>query len=124
MRPYSYYSSLSVEPPRKEDYTVKYYYRKGKLICVRRPFCEIGEAPVDAVEEIVFDAESYELHKEAWLSEKKRLEEEFRNDLISEEGLTPSERANKCFSLAWDYGCAGGHKEVHDYFAELSQLLK
>lgn len=82
------------------------------------------EIPLHAVEETVFDEEGYELHKKAWFIEKIRLEEEFKEDIIKREGLTPSEKVNKCFSLAWDYGCSQGLRDVHDYFIELSQLIK
>lgn len=124
MKPYGYYSSLVTEFPNKSDYTLKYYYRKGKLICVKKPFCDIQELPPNSVEETLFDEEGYELHKKAWLAEKIRLENEFREDIIKGEDLTPSEKADKCFSLAWDYGCSQGLKVVHDYFTEMSQLIK
>ena len=124
MKPYNYYTSFTVDFPDKFNYTLKYYYRKGKLMCIKKPFCDLKEIPINAVEETVFDEDGFKLHEKAWLSEKIKLEEEFKEDLIREEGLSPSEKVDICFSLAWDYGCSQGLKEVHDYFRELSQLVK
>jgi len=124
MKPYSYYSSPIAEFPNKANYTVKYYYKKGKLLCVKKPFADLDEIPSEAVEETVFDEEGYEMHRKLWLSEKIKLEEEFKADLIRDAGLESSEKTDKCFSMAWDYGCSQGLREVHDYFIELAQLLK
>jgi hypothetical protein len=124
MKPYSYYSTFTTEYPSKSSYTVKYYYKRGKLICVKRPFCEIADVPPDAVEETVFDEDNFNLHQEAWFKEKLQLEQEFKEDLIREEGLEDMEKANKCFLLAWDYGCSQGLDEVHAYFSELVRLIK
>jgi hypothetical protein len=123
MKPYSYYTTLATEYPSKANYTVIYYYKRGKLILVKKPFSQIDEVPNGAVEEVVFDREGYLAHEQTYLKEKVSLEEEFKEDLFREEGLTNSEKAEKCFSLAWNYGCSGGLPEVHDYFRELVELI-
>ena len=101
-----------------------YYYKRGKLICVKKPFCEVTEVPPGSVEEVIFDEDGYNLHWQAYTTEKIKLEEEFKRDLIESSGLHDAEIAEKCFSMAWDYGCSGGLKEVHEYFDELIQLTK
>ena len=124
MKPYTYYSSRTIEFPSKADYTVVYYYKNGKLLCVKRPFCNVEDVPSGAIEETVFDEVGYDLHRKAWTSEKVELEGEFKEDLIKEEGLTPSEKVDKCFNLAWQYGCSQGLSEVHAYFVELVDLIR
>lgn len=124
MKPYSYYTALTVEFPNKSNYTLKYYYRRGKLLCIKKPFCDIEEVPLDAAEETVFDEEGYELHRKAWLAEKVKMEQEFKEDLIRSVGLTGSDKVEKCFSLAWDYGISSGLKEVHEYFLDLVDLIR
>jgi hypothetical protein len=124
MKPYSYYSSLTVEFPSRSNYTVRYYYKRGKMICVKKPFCEIEEVPPGAVEEVIFDEEGYKLHEKAYFEEKRRLEEEFKQDLIESAGLSNVEAAEKCFTLAKDYGGPYGLETVHDYFEEIAELIK
>ena len=124
MKPYSYYTDLQIECPNKSNYTVKYFYKHGKLILIKKPFSVVDDVPEGAVEESVFDSESYEAHFKAWLKEKTELEQEFKEDLILTEGVSDREKAEKCFSLAWDYGCSGGLHEVHQYFRDLVKLVK
>ena len=124
MKPYAYYSSTTVEYPSKANYSINYYYRRGKLICERRPFSEIKEIPVDAVEETVFDEECFKLHEKLFFDEKMALQEEFKRDLLEAEGVVGHEKAEACFTLAWDYGSSTDLREVHDYFRDLIQLIK
>lgn len=124
MKPYSYYTAFTAEFPNKSTYTIKYYYKGGKLICIKKPFCPLEEIPESAVEETVFDEDGYELHCQAWLKEKLRLEEEFKKDLMEVEQVSDKEKADKCFALAWDYGCSQGLEAVHEYFSELVELIK
>jgi hypothetical protein len=124
MKPYDYYSKMTVEYPSKANYSISYFYRRGKLVCERRPFSEIVDAPIDAVEEVLFDEECFKLHEKLFFDEKVALEEEFKRDLFEAEGVTNHEKADKCFSLAWDYGSSAGLREVHEYFKEIVQLIK
>lgn len=123
MKPYPYYTNLVTEFPSKSNYTVKYYYLKGRLVLTKRPFSEVEETPTGAVEEVIFDHEGYENHVEIWRKEKIRLEQEFKDDLICESGVSDMVKAERCFSLAWDYGCSQGLSEVHDYFKDMIELV-
>jgi hypothetical protein len=109
--------------PNVVELEAKYYYSKGRLILTKRPFSEVEEIPPGAVEEVVFDQESYENHFEVWHKEKIRLEQEFKNDLIYESGVSDMVKAGRCFSLTWDYGCSHGLSEVHDYFKDMIELV-
>ena len=122
MKPFSYYTSRTIYYPSKADYTVVYYYRQGRLLCVKKPFSEI-EGPEDAVKEEVFDAEGFNLHVQKHLEEKIQLEKEFKEDLAIKFGLINHSKFEECFSLATQYGSSGGLPEIYDYFEELSNLI-
>jgi hypothetical protein len=122
MKPFSYYNS-TITWPNKTDYTVYYYYRQGKMICIRRPFSENLSKPEDATEEAVFDEQSFEMHKQKYFEELNRVKEEFKQDLLDHYGLKNHKAANECFSLATKYGEVAGHEGVFQIFGELTELL-
>ena len=46
----------------------------------------------------------------------------FSEDLLSNYGVK-GKKAERCFSLAWEYGRSSGYCEVIDYFDDLVELL-
>jgi hypothetical protein len=124
MKPYAYYQTTSVSIPRQDDYMTIYYYRKGVMVGMKRQFETDYEPPKNCVEEKVLDEVSYNAHMKHYQEEAKRLQDEFRKDLITEYKMTGHTKANKLFNKAWDLGCAGGLEEVEYYFRDLVELFQ
>jgi hypothetical protein len=123
MKPLSYYQTTSVSIPRKDDYMTIYYYKKGVMVGMKRQFEDDFQPPENCVEEKIFDEISYDAHMKHYQEEAKRLQEEFRHDLIAEYKMTHHSKADKLFNKAWDMGCAGGLEEVEYYFRDLVELF-
>jgi hypothetical protein len=125
MKPYSYYQSTSVSIPKKEDYMTIYYYRKGVMVGMKVGKIEDDfQPPKNCVEEKVLDDVSFNAHIKHYQEEQKRLEDEFRADLIKKYNMTDHPKANKLFNKAWDLGCSGGLEEVEYYFRDLIELFE
>ena len=39
-------------------------------------------------------------------------------------GVTGNPKADKCYSLAWEYGHSSGYQEVYKYYSEFVDLIK
>jgi hypothetical protein len=124
MKPLSYYQETSVSIPRQDDYMTIYYYKKGVMVGMKRQFDDDFVSPKNCVEEKVLDEVSYNSHMKHYQEENKRLQDEFRNDLIAEYKMTHHPKANKLFNKAWDMGCAGGPEEVEYCFRDLIELFQ
>jgi hypothetical protein len=101
-----------------------YYYKKGVMVGMKRQFETDYEPPENCVEEKVLDEVSYNAHMKHYHEERKKLEEEFREDLIAEYKMTHHPKANQLFNKAWDMGIAGGFEEVEYYFRDLIELFQ
>ena len=123
MKPLSYYQTTSVSIPKQDDYMTIYYYKKGVMVGMKRQFETDFQPPKNCVEEQVLDEISYNAHMKLYQEEIKRLEEEFREDLIEKYKMTHHPKANKLFDKAWDIGYAGGLAEVEGYFIDLIELI-
>jgi hypothetical protein len=123
MKPYVYYQTTSISIPKQDDYLTIYYYKKGVMVGMKRQFETDYETPKNCVEEKVLDEVSYNAHMKHYQEERKRLEEEFRKDLIAEYKMSHHPKADKLFNKAWDMGCAGGLEEVEYYFRDLVELF-
>jgi hypothetical protein len=124
MKPYAYYQSTSVSIPKKDDYMTIYYYRKGVMVGMKVGKIEDDfQPPKNCVEEKVLDEISYNAHMKHYQEEQKRLEDEFREDLIQKYNMTDHPKANKIFNKAWDLGCSDGLEEVEYYFRDLIELF-
>jgi hypothetical protein len=124
MKAYDYYRTTSVSIPKQDDYLTIYYYRKGVMVGMKRQFEEDYEPPENCVEEKVLDEVSYDAHRKHYSEESKRLQDEFRKDLIAEYKITHHPKADKLFNKAWDMGSAGGLEEVEYYFRDLIELFQ
>ncbi len=82
------------------------------------------EPPSNCVEEKVLDEISYQAHLKHYHAENKKLQDEFRHDLIEKYGMTNHPKANECFDMAWDFGSGSGLWEVEDYFVSIVDLVK
>jgi hypothetical protein len=124
MKPYVYYQTTSVSIPRQDDYMTIYYYKKGVMVGMKVGKIEDDfQPPKNCVEEKVLDEVSYNAHRKHYSEELKRLQEEFRKDLIAKYKLTNYPKADKLFNKAWDMGCAGGLEEVEYYFMDLVEFF-
>ena len=100
-----------------------YYYRKGVMVTMKKQFEEDFEPPVNCVEEKVLDEVSYQAHLKLYHEENRRLQAEFRQDLIEKYCLTHHPKANQVFDKAWELGCSSGLYYVEDYFQDLIELF-
>jgi hypothetical protein len=124
MKPLSYYRTTSVSLPKKDDYMTIYYYRKGKVVGIKRQFDTDFQPPKNCVEERVLDEVSYNAHLKHHYEEKIKLKNEFGADLIAEYNMTNHPKANKIFDKAWELGQSKGHEEVEYYFQDFVELFK
>lgn len=53
-----------------------------------------------------------------------QLNEEFKQDLFAEYGVTNHPKAERVFELAYQYGHSAGYSEVMFYFGDLVQLIR
>jgi hypothetical protein len=123
MKPYSYYQTTSVSLPTKDKYMTIYYYRRGVMVGMKKQFDDDFEPPANCVEERVLDEVSYQAHLKHYHEENKRLQDEFRKDLIAKYNMTEHPKANDCFDKAWDFGSSAGLREVEDYFMSLIEIF-
>lgn len=123
MKPLSYYQTTTISIPKKDDYMTVYYYRKGVMVGMKRQFDEDFTPPKNCVEEQVLDEVSYNAHLKHYIEETKRLQDEFREDLITKYDMDWHPKADKLFDKAWDYGSSLGYDVIEDYFRDLTELL-
>ncbi len=124
MKPLSYYQTTSVSIPKKDDYMTIYYYKKGVMVGMKRQFDVDFVPPKGCVEEKVLDEISYNAHLKHYNEENRRLQNEFRDDLIEKYGVKNHPKAIKIFNKAWDMGCSGGLQDVEYYFQDLVELIE
>jgi hypothetical protein len=125
MKPFSYYQKTSVSIPKKDDYMTIYYYRKGVMVGMKvGKMNDDFQAPKNCVEEKVLDEVSYNAHLKHYHEENKRLQDEFRRDLIEKYNIKGHPKANKIFNKAWDMGCSGGFQDVEYCFMDLVELIE
>jgi hypothetical protein len=125
VKPLSYYQTTSVSIPKQDDYMTIYYYRKGVMVGMKvGPQEEDFQPPKRCVEEKVLDEVSYSAHMDHYYNELKRLQDEFRRDLIKKYNMTNHPKALECFKKAWDFGSSSGLWDVEDYFVSIIDLVK
>ena len=126
MKPFAYYSKPRAECPRKGDFTVIYAYRNGAVVW-RGSGDEWATAKSNVtwsvVEEVV-DEDAFRRARNEYYSEIARLSMEFKADLFEEHGVTGHPKAEKVYSLAYDYGHAAGYEDVASHFSSLVDLIK
>ena len=124
MKSLSYYQETTSCYPTKIQYEKIYFYKLGKLIAVKEQFDEEFNEPKDCVKEVIFDEISYRAHIKLYNEERKKLRNEFCNDLLKKYQMTEHPKANKCFCMAWDFGESISYAAVEDYFMNLIELVK
>lgn len=118
--------------PTKKEFTVKYWYRAGKVVCREMPngtqfidpevgvTIELGAC----VKEEAVDREAYRAATQAYGAETARLTEQFKQDLFVELGIVGNPKADKLYSIAWAHGHSAGFSEVLSYAWDLVDLIK
>ena len=69
------------------------------------------------------DAE-YRRQMAEYHAEDSRLHELFKAEMFEEFGVTGNPKAEKCCSLAWEYGHSDGLMNVYNHFSELVELIR
>lgn len=92
------------------------------MVGMKRQFDVDFDPPEGCVEEKVLDEISYKAHLNHYHQELRRLQNEFRQDLISKYNLTGHPKANKIFDKAIELGNSDLWA-VEDYFMSLIELL-
>lgn len=94
------------------------------MVGMKKQFDVDYEPPSNCVEEKVLDEISYQAHLKHYHTEIKKLQDEFRDDLIEKYDMIGHPKANDCFLKAWDFGSGAGFWEVEDYFMNLIELVR
>ena len=68
--------------------------------------------------------EFFETTRDIYRAETNRLDAQFRADLEAEHGLANHPKADKIYSLAWEYGHSAGYIEVALYYEDLIELIR
>lgn len=50
--------------------------------------------------------------------------EKFKNDMFECYNVSNHPKADKAYSLAWEYGHSAGLHDIHNYFSDLVELIK
>jgi hypothetical protein len=84
-------------------------------------FCSICGTELNKYYSDLYSAYKKELKNHNTISRK--LEMDFERDAKAYADITGHPKADRCFSLAWEYGHSDGLSSVLDYLDELSELL-
>lgn len=49
--------------------------------------------------------------------------DECRKAIFTELNLVPTDKTNKAFELAWEYGHSSGYEEIKNYMLDLKELI-
>jgi hypothetical protein len=78
----------------------------------------------NAVIQEVFDDLLYRADMKHYNEERLKLEEEFKQDLFEEFGVTDNPKREKAYAYAWEHGHANGFSEVYNVFDGIVELIK
>ena len=99
------------------------YYRDGRIVYVRRPFSDSVDIPPHTQEVEIFNEETFEVHKETYFADQKRVNDQFKTDLYSYFELEVDEWSEKCYALACRHAGGENHKEeIFHIFKDLVEL--
>jgi len=127
MKDIAYYSTYTNRYPRKSDFDTVFVYRGGNTV-YKGPLDTWDEVKAEYANgytiEKVPDDVAYLKARKAYNDEIARLSAEFKADLFEYHDVTGHPKAERVFSLAWDYGHSAGLGEVANYFDDLVDLIK
>lgn len=128
MKPMSYYDTVNISLPSRDEFTDVFVYSKGAVVWqgpfkLYKPQAE-GNFKGMLVEKVV-NEEGLKAQRAAHHLERQRLDAEFKADLLEDNGVTGHPKADLAFSMAMQrYHGYGNRQDAADYFEELVQLIK
>ena len=66
----------------------------------------------------------YKSQLESYNKKERDLYMKFKKDLYEEYDVTGNSKADKAYTLAYDYGHSAGYNEIEIYFSQLVELIK
>ena len=110
MKDYNYYRATGYPEKPKQP-------RMGTL--------SAGNARIyaDAMDQYEKDMIVYRQEQTAYNERQTALHEEFKHDLIEENGLASNPKVELLFSKAWEHGHSAGYQEVAYWFNDLAELV-
>lgn len=126
MKDFKYYKTVNVPYPSRDEFVTVFVYSQGQVLWTGplNEYKNMTDRFQNCVIEKVANDEGLKAARAAYGAEASRLEQEFKNDLFEYHGVTENPKANKCYSIAYDYGHHAGHSEVASYFDTLVDLIK
>lgn len=123
---YTYYKT-KVPYPSRTDFTMVYVTKKGVHIGTwyAAEWAKLTPKPKGTVEKDV-NEDKYKAAMKEYHKDQARLNLAFRHDLEREYDVSRDsnpDKADKLYSIAWDYGHSSGHGEVESYYDTLSELV-
>jgi len=124
---YAYYKT-KVAYPSRADFTMVYVTKKGSFVmsCSLADWSIRINKPEGTVEKDV-NEEAYKAAMKEYHKDQARLNLAFRHDLENEYGVSRDsnpDKADKLYSLAWDYGHSAGYGEVESHYDTFSELVR
>jgi hypothetical protein len=108
--------------PKKVDYTFYNHYANGKFLGKSKSRDGDENCPKGAVvEKVVYD--EYYADSKAYRDETARLDELFKQDVLSLLGIADHPKADKLFDMAWEDCHSEGLEAVASRCEELAELL-
>ena len=130
MKDMQYYRNTGVAYPGRDQYTKVFVYKAGLVLVDGLLQSVMPPADIKLHQqqghtiEYVFDEQGYNAALLMYFSAEQSLQDEFKEDLFEECGVTKNPKAELLFSKAWNRGHAGGFGDVHSIFHDLVDLIK
>ena len=126
MKDFKYYKTVNVPYPSRDEFVTVFVYSQGHVLWTGPlgEYKNMTDRFQNCVIEKVLNEGGMRAARIAYGAEASRLEQEFKADLFEEYGVTGNPKANKCFSIAYDYGHPYGHSEIASHFETLVDLIK
>jgi hypothetical protein len=130
MKPFDYYSKPQTLYPNKKDYITFYVYDKGECICEEKSGSATGSITKshlnqkypNAVIQEVLDEDAYEEHRKEYADERKKLHQEFVDDLFEEYGVSDNPKRFLLYHTVVEH--KSEYDEIYDFFGELVELIR
>ena len=127
MKNITYYCDYGAAP-RKDDFVTYHVYSAGKVLfsgnnAEFEAFKARGGMKGNPMVEKTVDETALIAARNAHARHVGELLAEFKADLLADNGVS-GPKADKAYSLAWEYGHSSGLSEVVNYFEDLVELIK
>lgn len=127
MKSFDYYANVPVHYPNRKDYNRYHVFLGPTIIGENLTLTEANLMVVShpgAQSVAFFMQDEYRAHLDEFKKASYHLEQEFKQDLFDEFGVTADNpKVEKAFALAWERGHSDGFRAVVDEFSELVELI-